>query len=63
MVAVTPYISGDAEYDLFEYYVGYSDSSGVLIPHTPISIVEIYTIMTTFTNFVFLQVMKLLKFQ
>ena len=28
---VTPYISGDTEYDLFQYYVGYSDSSGVLI--------------------------------
>ena len=39
---VTPYISGDTEYDLFEYYVGYSDSSGVLIPHTPISIADIY---------------------
>ena len=39
---VTPYISGDTEYDLFQYYVGYSDSSGVLIPHTPISIADIY---------------------
>ena len=39
---VTPYISGDTEYDLFKYYVGYSDSSGVLIPHTPISIADIY---------------------
>ena len=39
---VTPYISGDIEYDLFEYYIGYSDSSGVLIPHTPISIADIY---------------------
>ena len=29
---VTPYISGDAESDLFQYYIGYSDSSGVLIP-------------------------------
>ena len=38
---VTPYISGDTEYDLFEYYVGYSDSSGVLIPHVPISIADI----------------------
>ena len=38
---VTPYISGDAESDLFQYYVGYSDSAGVLIPHVPISISDI----------------------
>ena len=38
---VTPYISGDAESDLFQYYIGYSDSSGVLIPHAPISIADI----------------------
>ena len=38
---VTPYISGDAESDLFQYYVGYSDNSGVLIPHIPISIADI----------------------
>ena len=38
---VTPYISGDAESDLFQYYVGYSDSAGVLIPHVPISIADI----------------------
>ena len=38
---ITPYISGDTEYDLFEYYVGYSDSSGVLIPHVPISIADV----------------------
>ena len=38
---VTPYISGDTESDLFQYYVGYSDSSGVLIPHVPISIADI----------------------
>ena len=38
---ITPYISGDAESDLFQYYVGYSDSSGVLIPHIPISIADI----------------------
>ena len=38
---VTPYISGDTESDLFQYYVGYSDSSGVLIPHLPISIADI----------------------
>ena len=38
---ITPYISGDPESDLFQYYVGYSDSSGVLIPHVPISIADI----------------------
>ena len=38
---VTPYISGDTEPDLFQYYIGYSDSSGVLIPHVPISIADI----------------------
>ena len=38
---VTPYISGDTESDLFQYYVGYSDSSGVLIPHVPVSIADI----------------------
>ena len=38
---ITPYISSDAESDLFQYYTGYSDSSGVLIPHAPISIVDI----------------------
>ena len=38
---ITPYISGDTESDLFLYYVGYSDSSGVLIPHIPISIADI----------------------
>ena len=38
---VTPYINGDTEPDLFQYYVGYSDSSGVLIPHVPISIADI----------------------
>ena len=38
---VTPYISGDTESDLFQYYIGYSDSSGVLIPHVPISIADI----------------------
>ena len=32
---ITPYISSDAESDLFQYYIGYSDSSGVLIPHAP----------------------------
>ena len=30
---VTPYINGDNESDLFQYYVGYSDSTGGLIPH------------------------------
>ena len=38
---VTPYISGDTESDLFQYYIGYSESSGVLIPHVPISIADI----------------------
>ena len=38
---VTPYISGDDESDLFQYYVGYSNSSGDLIPHVPISIADI----------------------
>ena len=38
---VTPYIGGDTESDLFQYYVGYSDSSGVLIQHVPISIADI----------------------
>ena len=38
---VTPYISDDTESDLFQYYVGYSDCSGVLIPHVPISIEDI----------------------
>ena len=37
---VTPYISGDEESDLFKYYVGYSESSGVLTPHVPISIAD-----------------------
>ena len=38
---ITPYISGDTESDLFQYYIGYSDSSGVLIPHVPISIADV----------------------
>lgn len=38
---ITPFISGDTESDLFQYYIGYSDSSGVLIPHIPISISDI----------------------
>ena len=38
---VTPYINGDNESDLFQYYVGYSDSTGGLIPHKPISIADI----------------------
>ena len=38
---ITPYIGGDTESDLFQYYIGYSDSSGVLIPHIPISIADI----------------------
>ena len=38
---ITPYVSDDTESDLFQYYVGYSESSGVLIPHVPISIADI----------------------
>ena len=38
---ITPYISGDTESDLFQYYIGYSDSAGVLTPHVPISIADI----------------------
>ena len=38
---ITPYIGGDIEFNLFQYYIGYSDSSGVLIPHVPISISDI----------------------
>jgi hypothetical protein len=38
---ITPYKSSDTESDLFQYYIGYSDSSGVLIPHAPISIADI----------------------
>ena len=38
---ITPYNNGDTESDLFQYYIGYSDSSGVLIPHIPISIADI----------------------
>ncbi len=38
---ITPYISGDAESDLYQYYVGYSNSSGDLTPHIPISIADI----------------------
>ena len=38
---VTHYISGDTESDLFQYYVGYSENSGVLTEHVPISIADI----------------------
>jgi len=38
---ITPFISADTESDLFQYYIGYSDSSGVPIPHIPISIADI----------------------
>ena len=38
---ITPFIGGDTESDLFQYYVGYSYCSGDLIPHVPISIVDI----------------------
>lgn len=37
---VTPFISGDSESDLYTYYTGYSDSSGVLVPHAPIAIAD-----------------------
>ena len=38
---VTSYKSSDTESDLFQYYVGYSYCSGVLIQHEPISIADI----------------------
>jgi len=38
---ITPFIGGDTESDLFQYYVGYSYCSGDLLPHVPISIVDI----------------------
>ena len=38
---ITPFIDDDTESDLFKYYIGYSDSSGVLIPHVPTSIADI----------------------
>ena len=38
---ITPFIGGDTESDLFQYYVGYSYCSGDLIPHVPISIADI----------------------
>lgn len=38
---ITPYVSGDAEADLFQYYIGYSDDMGVLVPHVPSSIADI----------------------
>ena len=38
---ITPFIGGDTESDLFQYYVGYSYCSGDLIPHVPISVVDI----------------------
>ena len=38
---VTPFIDDDTESDLSKYYIGYSDSSGVLIPHVPTSIADI----------------------
>ena len=38
---VTPYNSSVSESDLFQYYVGYSYCSGVLIQHEPISIADI----------------------
>ncbi|MCF8278315.1 MAG: T9SS type A sorting domain-containing protein [Flavobacteriales bacterium] len=38
---ITPFINGVAEDDLFQFYTGYSDSSGVLIAHQPIAIADI----------------------
>lgn len=38
---IIPYNEGDLETDLIKYYTGYSDSSGVLIPHVPVSISDI----------------------
>lgn len=38
---VTPFISGDTEEDLFNYYTGYTESSGGLVAHSPISITDI----------------------
>lgn len=38
---ITPHINSDAESDLFQYYIGYSDSSGILIPHAPVAIGDI----------------------
>ena len=38
---ITPYISDDNESDLFQYYIGYSESAGDLVPHVPISIADI----------------------
>ena len=56
---ITPYISGDTESDLFQYYVGYSDNNG-FIPHVPFSIE--CNDNDNFHQLCFL-VMKLLKFQ
>jgi hypothetical protein len=38
---ITPFIDGDTEEDLYQYYIGYTDSSGTLIPNVPISIADI----------------------
>ena len=38
---ITQHISSDTESDLFQYYIGYSYCSGDLIPHVPISVVDI----------------------
>ena len=59
---ITPYISGDIESDLFQYYIGYSDSLGVLIPHIPISIADIDD-NDNFHQLCFSTMIKLLKFQ
>ena len=38
---VTPHITGDIESDLYQYYIGYANVSGVLVPHIPIAIADI----------------------
>ena len=38
---VVPFVVNDLEEDLFQYYTGYSMSSGKLIEHTPVAIADI----------------------
>lgn len=38
---IVPFIAGDTEADLFQYYTGYSESSGKLVAHKPIAIADI----------------------
>lgn len=38
---IVPFLSGDAEADLFQYYTGYSESMGAMVPHVPSSIADI----------------------